>query len=690
MKFQLAWLHQYFSGDVPDPRHLAERLTSAGFILEGIEGEGEAAILDVEMTANRPDAMNHRGLGRESALALGRAYRDSAWTIELSETGPDAAELASVTIEEPELCSRYSARVIEGLRPGEATAAVKSRLEAIGSSRISGPVDATNHVLWDIGQPLHAFDLDLLAKDAEGRPAIIVRRARPGEMLVTLDGIARTLTPEMLVIADAERPVALAGIMGGLDTAISEKTTRILLESAHFHPPVVRRGAKALGMHTDASHRFERGTDPSATIEGLDRAARMILESNGGSLARGVIDVLARPIPRRTIRLRMKRVAGFLGMDVPEERIFNIFAGLGFTWQSAGEGVLEVTVPTARIDLEIEVDLIEEIIRHVGYATLPETLPPAYNPVEVLPHLVLEERTRDLMAGMGLFEVCTYSFVSGDENAPFVSLAPATAALIANPLGEPFTTMRATPLAGILKSAQQNIRRGQGDIGLFEVGRAYGMDGDKPVESRRVTFLLAGNENVHWAAPARPVDFFDGSGVASALLSGLGVESVTFEKAVFPFLSEGRTARILCGGKPVGWVGVLSPELSARWDLTDPVAGEIDLGLISIPPAPSSIEAPSRFPGSSVDLTVTHRKNLEWRVLAEAIRGEAPAELTGLGVLYQYAGAGVPEGFVKTTVSLAFGSVERSLSREEINGWRDAAARRILRVSETRVDGIDE
>jgi phenylalanyl-tRNA synthetase beta chain len=442
-------------------------------------------------------------------------------------------------------------------------------------------------------------------------------------------------------------------------------------------------------MHTDASHRFERGTDPAATVEGLDRAAQMILESNGGRLAKGVIDVLARPIPRKTILLRTKQVQAFLGMKVPESQILEIFAGLGFTWEPAGDGVLSVTVPAARIDLEIEVDLIEEIIRHVGYSSLPETLPPAFNPVEVLPHLVREEKTRDLMAGIGLFEACTYAFVSAEENAPFVSLSPGTAPGIENPLGEPFTTMRATPLIGLLKSAQQNVRRGQTDLGLFEVSRSFGMQEGKPVESRRVAYLLSGQANVHWSAPGRAVDFFDGSGVASALLSGLGSAPFSFVPEAFSFLSAGRSARIFCGGKPVGWVGVLSPDLVTRWDLADPVAGEIDLGALTILPTPTSIEAPPRFPGSSVDLTITHPKAMEWRTLADVIRHDAPSELTRVEVLYQYSGQGVAEGHIKTTVSLAFGSAARSLSREEINGWRDAAARRILRVPETRVDGID-
>ncbi len=271
--------------------------------------------------------MSHRGLAREAALALGRAFQEPEAGPPLRESDTAADMRARVYVEEPELCTRYSARVLEGIRAGATSGAVAARLRAIGAGTISAPVDATNHVLWDIGQPLHAFDLDTLAKGVDGFPTIIVRRARAGETLVTLDGVARALTPQHLVIADAEKPVALAGVMGGLATAISERTTRVLLEGAHFDPRAVRRTSRSLGMHTDASHRFERGTDPEATRDGLDRAARLILEACGGTLCRGTIDVRERrasPHARRTLTLRLSRLAAFLGMDIPAARCLEI------------------------------------------------------------------------------------------------------------------------------------------------------------------------------------------------------------------------------------------------------------------------------------------------------------------------------------------------------------------------------
>ncbi len=688
MKFRLEWLGRYLPGELPDLATVRRRLTDVGFIVEGTEGEGADAVLEVELTANRPDGMNHRGLAREAACALGREFRDLPAPAP-AEGPAGAASLATVTIEESALCSRYSARVIEGIRVREAAPKVQERLRALGMNPISSPVDATNHVLWDIGQPTHAFDLDTLAKGADGRPAIVVRRARAGETLVTLDGVERTLSPEDLVIADAERPVALAGVMGGLATAITPSTTRVLLESAHFAATAVRRTARRHGMHTDASHRFERGTDPATTVEGLNRVTALLVADCGGTVARGVIDVVAREVPRRVVRLRHARLVSFLGMDVPLERCVAILGALSFGVAEPAPGLLEVTVPSWRVDVEKECDLIEEVIRVVGYAALPETLPHAFNPTWSEPILAREERARDVLAAAGFVEACTYSFVSAAENAPFEPCAAGTAPRIQNALGEPFTTMRATPVVGLLRAARHNVRRGLSDLALFEVGRSYALVDGRPVESRRAAVLLHGRRGVHWASEAREADFHDGSGAVAALFAGFGAGSPTFRPSSLPFLAAGRSAEVVAaGGAVVGWVGVLAGRLAAEWDLAEAVVADVDLAAIPVPPPPSAVEMPSRFPRSEVDLTVTHPLSVSWESLSAAVLAGAPPELLRVDAKYLWRGAGVPEGCVKTTLTVGFGSSERSLERDEINRWRDEAARRLLQVPATAVDGI--
>ena len=690
MKFLIPWLHDYLPGEPPSTDTLRQRLTAVGFIVEGAEEAALGTVFDVEITANRPDGMNHRGLAREAAVALGRAFAEPpAATLVEGETPVEA--LAAVTIEEPALCSRFSARVIEGIRMEPASEKVRQRLEAIDLSPISAPVDATNHVLWDIGQPLHAYDLDKLAKGTDGRPVLVARRARPGETLRTLDGVLRTLTPEMLVIADAEKPVGLAGVMGGLDTAISGSTTRILLEAAHFSPQVVRKTARAVGLHTDASHRFERGADPATTREGLDRAARLIVADCGGTIARGTLHVVAREIPSRSITLRSKRRNDVLGMTLPDDRCATVLDALGFrpTPSSSAEGV-DVTVPSWRIDVEAEIDLIEEVIRCIGYDHLPETLPGGGVPAASAPIVAFEDSVRDRCAGFGFVEACTYSFVATAENEPFASAAPGAPVVLENPLGEPFTTLRATPVVGLLKTAQHNVRRGLLDLALFEVGRSYGRTAEVVTERNRLALLLSGTSSAHWSANPRPVDFFDGSGAVASILASVGVSGASFEPAELPFLASGRSARVVHRGLTVGWVGVLDTALANSWDLTDPVVADLDLSALlgAVEETPSSVGIPSRFPGSDVDLTVQHPTSRPYRELVAAVSEGAPAELREIGARSRYQGPGVPEGFVKTTLNLRFGSAERSLSREEVNTWRDAAAKRLLGLPETRVDGI--
>ncbi len=712
MKFSHEWIASYLPGPVPDPKSLGERLTAVGFIVEGVERSGADTIYDVEITANRPDGMSHRGLAREAALALGRPFADpERGPLREGETAADMR--ARVFVEEPQLCSRYSARVLEGIHTGATSGAVATRLRAIGAGTISAPVDATNHVLWDIGQPLHAFDLDTLAKGVDGFPTIVVRRARAGETLVTLDGVTRALTPQHLVIADAEKPVALAGVMGGLETAISDRTTRVLLEGAHFDPRAVRRTSRSLGMHTDASHRFERGADPEATRDGLDRAARLILEVCGGTLSRGTIDVRERratPHAPRVLTLRLARLAAFLGMDIPAARCVEILTALGFAPVQNGDTV-GVTVPSWRVDVAGEEDLIEEVIRCEGYDRLPETLPRPYAPARPSRAALVGDRARDLLAGFGLLECSTYSFVSEIENAPFASAAPGAPVIVENALGEPFTTMRATPVIGLLQSARHNVRRGQKDLALFEVGTAFGWNpkkrekisaeektGDERViERTKVGILLAGARSRHWSqTETANSDFFDGAGIAEAVMKGLGLGSastpITFKENLrfSSFLAAGRAADVFVAGEPCGWVGVLEPALAASWDLTDPVVGDLDLDLLAaaLPPPETSVEPPPRYPGSEVDLTVTHPLSTAWKTLENAVRKGAPAELAAVEAKGRYRGPGVREGFVKTTLTLRFGSPLRSLAREDVNAWRDEAARRLLALPDAAVDGV--
>ncbi len=370
-----------------------------------------------------------------------------------------------------------------------------------------------------------------------------------------------------------------------------------------------------------------------------------------------------------------------------------------------------MTVPSWRVDIAGEEDLIEEVIRCEGYDRLPETLPRPYAPARPPQAALVEDRARDLLAGFGLLECATYSFVSEAENAPFASAAPGAPVLIENALGEPFTTMRATPVIGLLQSARHNARRGQKDLALFEVGTSFGWNPKKKISAEEKTGdgrvierdesrdpPRRRNDAATGPQTAEENDFFDGAGIAEALMKGLGLG----ERPVPYYLQRkssrslrssrpGRAASIECRGRqPAGWVGVLEPSLAASWDLTDPVVADLDLGVLAaaLPPPETSVEPPPRFPGSEVDLTVTHPLSTAWRTLESAVRAGAPAELVAVEAKGRYRGPGVREGFVKTTLTLRFGSPLGSLAREDVNAWRDAAARRLLALPGAAVDGV--
>ena len=412
-------------------------------------------------------------------------------------------------------------------------------------------------------------------------------------------------------------------------------------------------------------------------------------------------------VPAPAISLRLDRMAAFLGMTIPAGRVVEILRDLGLS-PVLEAGAVRVTVPSWRIDVASEEDLIEEVIRCEGYDRLPETLPAPFVPRTVSRAAQVPDRTRDLLAGMGLLECQTYSFVSEAENAPFAPAAPGAPVVVENALGEPFTTLRATPVIGLLQSAQHNVRRGMKDLGLFEVGTAFGWNeekisakektGDGRVsEKARVGILLAGARSRHWSqTDAANSDFFEGAGIAEALMKGLGLGNaaapITFKENLrfSSFLAAGRAADVFVSGVPAGWVGVLEPALSATWDLVDPVVADLDLGVLAaaLPPAETSVEPPSKFPGSEVDLTVTHALSTPWRELESAVRNGAPAELLAIEAKGRYRGPGVAEGFVKTTLTLRFGSPRGSLAREDVNGWRDAAARRLLALPGAKVDGV--
>ena len=499
MKFSLEWIGDRVAvAEAGGAEGVRKLLDGAGLPVESVEGSGEGAIFDVEITPNRPDAMSHRGLAREVAAMAGLAFREGD-AVEPPAAGPAAGELASVEIAVPRLCRRFGARVVRGIASAASSGRVRARLAAIGAKAIDAAVDATNYALWDLGQPLHAFDLDKLAG---GR--IVVRKARRGERLVTLDGVERALEPSDVVVADGERPVSLAGIMGGLDTAVSPATKNVLLEAAWWDPVSIRRTSRRLGMHTDASHRFERGADAEAIPEALDLAARLLLEAAGGTLAPSRIDARGAAVPRRKVVLRLERLRRLAG----EPRLDLDFAAgalarLGFRVTTRSARRLTAEVPSFRSDVSIEEDLVEEVLRVWGYGRLPSRLPATAGAGAYLePRRVVEDRLTDAAVAAGLHETYSYPFADReDDESAFAPWLEATGTArkplgLTNPVDASKRELRATLLPGILDAASHNFRHGARQVALFEVGRAFGSEGDpgrpETFESRRFAFALGG------------------------------------------------------------------------------------------------------------------------------------------------------------------------------------------------------
>lgn len=680
MKFSLEWLSDFVdvsaAGGAGGVRAL---LDQAGIPVESVEMRGGDTVLDAEITPNRPDAMGHRGLAREIAAMAGLPMKDlSERYAEPPSEGESTEHLASIVIQVPKLCRRFGARLVRGIRRGSSTELVARRLSAIGAKPILAAVDATNYVLWDTSQPLHAFDFDRLSGGL-----VLVRKAQKGERLVTLDGVERELEPSDIVVADAEKPVSLAGVMGGLDTAVTEKTTNVLLEAAWWDPVTVRRTARRLGMHTDASHRFERGADIDAIPGALNLAARLIVEAVGGAVAPGFLDAHGAAVRVRRTALRLSRLRllsgdGRLNLDFAEQAL----GRLGFGSERKGKR-LSVSIPLFRPDVRREDDLIEEVLRVYGYDRLPSRLPAASSPGGWKePLRVVEERLADTAASEGYLEAINLPFVDrdADEGAWGDWLRLTETALepigILNPLDAKRRHLRATLLPGLLEAVSRNLRHGAPGVALFEIGRAFGSAGqsDRPesYESRRFAFALAGERRGHWSVPEklRGADFFDAKGLVETLVSPwIPAEALAWTPVRVAALTPGAAAAARTrSGELVAIVGLVSgPERERRALPVEVFAGEILVDALSGGERPFAFRPFSPLPPITADVSFTQAKDLAWETVETFVRGQGLPNLESLRLLDRYDGPGVPAGCVKTTLRLTFRSSERTLVQEEIN-----------------------
>jgi len=657
MKVPVGWLREIVDVRVT-PRELADALTLVGLAVDGVLGSGDDAVLDIDVTTNRVDCMNIYGVAREVAVIFGLPLRKPATSF--AEGGPPAGQALGVSIDAPDLCQRFCARVMD-VRIGPSPAWIRDRLEAVGVRAINNVVDLTNYVMFEMGQPSHAFDL---GRVPGGR--LTARWAREGEPLVTLDGIQRRLGPRTGVVAGQQEALAIAGVMGGAASEVSDGTLVVVLEAACWEPLAIRRSAKSLGMHTEASHRFERGADPEGPPAATARLAHLLQETRAGSVRPGLIDVVGRKLQARTARLRPSRVSAVLGVSVPEARQEAILAGLGFTAQAQnGEGKLWA-IPTWRGDVAREADLIEEVGRHFGIDSVPSSLPAATRAEGLRPHQQRERRLRDLLTGMGLREVINYAFVAGARAAA----DPEPRIALANPLSSDQDVLRSSlTVPGLLQNLATNLRQGRRDAGLFEIGRVFAPAERLPREERRLGFALCGEwRGRHWSERPRPADLYDAKGLVGAVAHCLGVDVDLVGDAAPPFLHPGRSARILRGGVTLGWAGALHPQVARDFDLRgEVVAAELCLeDLLNEPgPVPRARSLP-RFPEVARDLSVVWDVGRESRELLDLAARAAGDRLLDIAVADRYVGPGIGEGRVSLTITLRFQDPHRTLTGEEV------------------------
>jgi phenylalanyl-tRNA synthetase beta chain len=556
------------------------------------------------------------------------------------------------------------------------SARVQQRLEAVGLRPINNVVDATNYVMMALGHPLHAYDY----REIHGGK-IIVRAGGEKEKFRSLDGIDRAVTTDTCVIADAERPIGLGGIIGGENSEISNSTSDVFLESAWFNPSAIRRTARRLGIKTDASYRFERGVDPNDSIESLLEAARLIVEEAGGTLE-GSIDVVAASANPRTLSLRDSKLSEASGGIVSPAYALELFRRLGMKGERGVDGTI-VTIPTYRGDLHEEMDLVEEVLRFFGFNNIPPSLPRlTTGDVRHEPLADAEEAMRDSLVRFGLTEVITYSFVHPERDAVFSSEQPVA---LANALTENLSVMRTTLFSGLLETVAHNRSYGTRDGAIFEVGRSYHAATDRVTERRTAAFVLFGNRPSGWGEPKRNYDYFDALGVVESAAAELRV-AVRVEAAERPGFKRGQTAVIRAGEREVAVIGVVDPAAASRFEIKgDVIAGQLDLEALLASRHEWKMAPVSRYPGVPMVIGMFHKRSLSYQTIVDTIRGLQIPHLHEVGLWDRFTPQDSSEGEVKTALGLWYQADDRSLTQEEVAELNRSLTTRVSELLPVRI-----
>lgn len=695
MRFSWEWLKEHINLEI-SANEAADLLSLRGLTVDEVIPFGDDFVFDVDITTNRPDAMNIRGIARELSAITSVNLEPVA--VNYHEQTKRAQELAKISIDDPDACHRFCARVITNAKNGPSPDWMTRRLESAGMRSINLLVDITNYVLWELGHPLHGFDLDLLP---EGK--LIVRRAVDGEKLNFIDGEERKLDESMLVIADVNRAVGLGGIMGGADTEIGDNTVNILLECAYFEPTGVRKTAKKLGMSTEASYRFERGMDHTDIPRAIDRACSLYQKLAGADICKEMIDeypVVHQPV---IVTMNHEKLCAFSGMHITKETVARIFSALDLAAEFK-ETFWKVEVPSRRVDITREADLFEEIIRIVGFERIPGTLPHVHqqNLEQNTLHELIDVADRTLLSA-GFTEVINYDFVDPEKDAVFTPGGAADPYKVLNPIASPqMTSMRQSLATSLMMNIQHNANRGNSGLKIYEIARTFHRSSEGPVERTVIGIALEGTPpEKKWSREERSADFFELKGVMEYLFTRLGLSGIIYDTGTVAFLaaesradvfmakgdlskkSETRSAESGGDRLPIGWFGQISKEVQNKYDLPHPVfLGQIDLGvLVDEPRKEARFSRPSIYPSVTRDLSFilpagTVKDKIYYETILETIENVGVEELADIQLIDLYSGAET-EGELSMAVRVTYQSFEHTLTQEEIDGFHTKIRERL-------------
>ncbi|MDD4752112.1 MAG: phenylalanine--tRNA ligase subunit beta [Desulfitobacteriaceae bacterium] len=624
------------------------------------------AVLEFELTPNRSDCLSVINVAREVSAVSGKEI--TLPKIEFKETEENINDIASVEVKDEELCNRYVARVVKGVKLGPSPEWMQHFLRSAGIRPINNVVDISNYVMLEMGQPLHTFDYNRLVGHK-----IIVRRAYEEEKMFTLDGQERIFGSDTLLICDGEKPVAVAGVMGGLDTEVTEKTENILIEAARFHPVSIRRTSRMLGLRSESSLRFEKGLDVSNVKNACDRAAQLMAEFCGGQVVNGVIDTFDQDIELLKVPLRIARINQILGTSLTREEVTSFMERLHFSFEIMGEEMI-VTIPPYRQDITREVDLIEEVARLNGYDQIPVTLP--FGPTTEGRKTRLQEfadNVKNFFVGVGLVEVITYSFINRKDLDKIILAEDCPlrkTVKVKNPLSDEQGIMRTTLAPGLLATAALNTSRRKTDLAIFECGRIFMPGSEKlPEETEVLGALVSGSLNRGWNWQAQTLDFYFLKGVLAALFDRLEIKDWRLKaEKLPPFLHPGRAGSIHVNNCLVGYIGEIHPRVQDNYDLEEKTC------IMQIDLAPLADASPNvvryipfgKFPSVQRDMALLVPESLAAEEVSAMIRAKGGEILTGVSLFDVYKGAQVPEGYKSLAYSLSFQAVDRTLTDEEV------------------------